>query len=52
MWILLIIVVVALGLILWRMAKWSKDTDEDLKYMNEGRANGPGIFGIFNKHRD
>ncbi len=51
-WVELAIVVIALVAAFWWLAKKSSDADEDLKSMNEGRTNGPGIFGIFSKdHR-
>jgi hypothetical protein len=50
-WFLVIVIVVLLGVALWRLAKRSGDIDEDLRSMNEGRTNGPGIFGIFRKDR-
>ncbi len=40
-----------IGYVLWRFAKHAKSVDEDIKYMNEGRGQGPGIFGIFRRDR-
>jgi hypothetical protein len=50
-WVFVVIVVAALGYAFWWLAKRSSDVDEDLRAMNEGRTNGPGIFGIFRKDR-
>ena len=50
-YVLLVILLALIGTALWRMGKRSRDTDEDLKYMNEGTANGPGIWGIMRKDR-
>jgi len=50
-WILVIIVVIAIGYALWWMAKKAREADDDLRAMNQGRTNGAGIFGIFRKDR-
>jgi hypothetical protein len=50
-YVVLIALVSLLGLGIWRLGIRSRDVDEDIKYMNEGRGNGPGVFGIFRRDR-
>ncbi|MGI8666095.1 MAG: hypothetical protein ACR2N4_08710 [Jatrophihabitans sp.] len=52
MWFVAALVVLALmGYGMWRFAEHARDVDEDIKYMNEGRGTGLGIFGIFRRDR-
>ena len=50
-WILLVILAAGIGTAFWWGAKRTDEANEDLRAMNEGRTNGPGIFGIFRKDR-
>ena len=51
-WVELPILVIALVAAFWWLAKRSDEADDELRSMNKGRTNGPGIFGIFDKdHR-
>ncbi len=49
MYVLLIVLVVVLGSALIWGARKSREADEDIKYMNEGRGPGRGILGVFGK---
>ena len=51
LYVVLIAMVVALGGALLWGARKSRDTDEDIKYMNEGSGPGLGILGVFGKGR-
>ena len=50
--VLVVIVAAALGVALWWGARKSREADEVIRDMNDGRGPGPGIFGIFRKNRD
>jgi Na+/proline symporter len=52
LYVVLIVMLVALGFALWWGARKSRDTDEDIKYMNEGRGVGRGILGVFGRGRN
>ncbi|HEY2273327.1 MAG TPA: hypothetical protein VGH30_11160 [Jatrophihabitantaceae bacterium] len=49
LYLVLIVMLVVLGLALWWGARKSRASDEDIKYMNEGRGPGRGILGVFGK---
>lgn len=51
-YLVLLVVLVLMGVGLWRFAAHARDVDEDLKYLNEGQVTGRGIFGIFSGDRD
>jgi hypothetical protein len=44
-----VLLVVLIVVALWWGARKSRDADEDIKYMNEGRGVGRGILGVFGK---
>ncbi len=52
LYVVLIVMLVALGLALWWGGRKSRDMDENIKYMNEGRGVGRGILGTFGKGRN
>lgn len=49
--VIAMLLLLLIGYGLWRFAKHASAVDEDIKYMNEGRGQGPGIFGIFRRDR-
>jgi hypothetical protein len=51
-YVVLAVLVVGLGVALWLGGRKSRDADEDIKYMNEGRGVGQGILGVFGKGRN
>lgn len=50
-WIILIVLLAIVGTALWRLGIRSRDVDEDIKDMNQGRGPGIGMFGIFRRKR-
>jgi hypothetical protein len=49
MYVWLFVLVAAVCVALWWGARKSRGSDEDIKYMNEGRGPGLGILGVFGK---
>ena len=49
LYVVLLVLVVGLAAAVWWGARKSRDADEDIVYMNEGRGVGRGIFGLFGK---